>query len=62
MLFRSNKRKAFYGKCLVVVQNNGQGGVSQLTATGKGLKESRLDILSVDVKDQGANSYQLSNK
>lgn len=36
--FKANHRKAFYGKCLVVVQNNGQSGGIKLTATAEGLK------------------------
>lgn len=35
--FKDNHRKAFYGKCLVVVQNNGEGGNIKLTATAEGL-------------------------
>lgn len=35
--FKDNQRKAFYGKCLVVVQNNGEGGNIKLTATAEGL-------------------------
>lgn len=36
--FKANHRKAFYGKCLVVVQNNDQSGGIKLTATAEGLK------------------------
>lgn len=35
--FKDNHRKAFYGKCLVVVQNNGEDGNIKLTATAEGL-------------------------
>lgn len=35
--FKDNHRKAFYGKCLVVVQNNGADGNIKLTATAEGL-------------------------
>ena len=36
--FKDNHRKAFYGKCLVVVQNNGEPGGIKLTATAEGLE------------------------
>ena len=35
--FKDNKRKTFYGKCLVVLQNNGQTGTARLKAVSKGL-------------------------
>lgn len=44
--FKDNKRKAFYGKCLVVVQNNGNSGNARLTATADGLESAQLDIVS----------------
>ena len=37
--FKSNQRKAFYGKCLVVIQNNGQAGAIRLKAKAEGLPE-----------------------
>jgi len=37
--FKANHRKAFYGKCLVVLQNNGQSGSIRLTAAADGLKQ-----------------------
>jgi beta-galactosidase len=43
--FKDNKRKAFYGKCLVVLQNKGDKGDIELTATGAGLKTASLKVL-----------------
>ena len=37
--FKADNRKAFYGKCLVVVQNQGKEGGARITATSPGLKE-----------------------
>lgn len=42
--FKDSKRKAFYGKCLVVIQNNGKIGDIRLTATSKGLQQADLLI------------------
>lgn len=42
--FKDNKRKAFYGKCLVVLQNNGSTGKATLTATSDGLQNSKIEI------------------
>jgi beta-galactosidase len=42
--FKDNKRKAFYGKCLVVLQNKGLQGTLHLTASGEGLSDAHLDI------------------
>ena len=42
--FKDNHRKAFYGKCLVVVQNNGEHGDIELTATAEGLKAAVTKI------------------
>lgn len=44
--FKDNKRKAFYGKCLVVLQNNGKSGIATLTASSQGLKDASINILS----------------
>ena len=38
--FKANHRKAFYGKCLVVIQNNGKFGGIKLTATSEGLEKA----------------------
>ncbi len=37
--FKAPQRKAFYGKCMVVLQNNGKAGNIRLTATADGLKD-----------------------
>ncbi len=44
--FKANHRKAFYGKCLVVIQNNGEDGPIRLRATADGLDEARADLLA----------------
>ena len=42
--FKDNKRKAFYGKCLVVIQNNRKSGKIKLEATSEGLKHAQTTI------------------
>ncbi len=42
--FKAHHRKAFYGKCLVVLQNNGEKGKASLTATSEGLSSSQVEI------------------
>ena len=42
--FKDNKRKAFYGKCLVVIQNNGKKGKIRLDAQAEGLNRAHIDI------------------
>ena len=42
--FKAPERKAFYGKCLVILQNDGKGGVIELTASGKGLQGETIKI------------------
>ena len=42
--FKDNKRKAFYGKCLVVLQNNGKKGDIKLKAESEGLKHAQTVI------------------
>ncbi len=44
--FKDNKRKAFNGKCLVVLQNNGEIGTATLTANSNGLESSTIEITS----------------
>lgn len=44
--FKDNKRKAFNGKCLVVLQNNGEKGTATLTANSNGLESSTIKIKS----------------
>ncbi len=38
--FKDNHRKAFYGKCLVVVQNDGGTGEIRVTAASRGLEKA----------------------
>ena len=42
--FKDNKRRAFYGKCLVVVQNRGKQGTAHLMATSDGLQPADVEI------------------
>ena len=42
--FKDNKRKAFYGKCLVVLQNNGEKGEVRLVASSDALEQATLVI------------------
>lgn len=42
--FKDNHRKAFYGKCLVVVQNNGDSGSIKVTASAEGLGKTDVTI------------------
>lgn len=44
--FKDNNRKAFNGKCLVVLQNNGEKGTATLTAKSNGLESSTIEIKS----------------
>lgn len=44
--FKDNKRKAFYGKCLCVIQNNGKKGNIQLKASSQSLKECSINIVA----------------
>lgn len=44
--FKANHRKAFYGKCLVVLQNNGSAGSAVLTATADGLTTAQTTIVA----------------
>lgn len=48
--FKDNHRKAFYGKCLVVVQSNNEIGNIRITATSEGLKsaEAAIHCLPID--------------
>ena len=38
--FKDNQRKAFYGKCLVVIQSDGRSGGIKLTAASEGLEKA----------------------
>lgn len=42
--FKANHRKAFYGKCLAVIQNNGKTGNIKLTAVSSGLKSATATV------------------
>ena len=42
--FKDDKRKAYYGKCLVVLQNNGKRGKVTLTAESEGLKSAQVTV------------------
>lgn len=42
--FKDNKRKAFYGKCLLVVQNNGEAGKVSIKAMSDNLQSAATDI------------------
>ncbi len=42
--FKDNKRKAFYGKCLVVLQNTGDAGGARLKAVSDGLRDAEVSI------------------
>jgi len=44
--YKGNDRKAFYGKCLVIVQSTDQPGKIQLTATSPGLSPGLFIIQS----------------
>ena len=44
--FKDNKRKAFYGKCLVVLQNTGKPGEAKLTATSEGLSQAEISVVA----------------
>lgn len=42
--YKTNHRRAFRGRCLVIVQSNGNEGVITLTATGDGVKTGKLSL------------------
>ena len=42
--FKDNKRRAFYGKCLLVVQNNGKDGTVTITAQSNGLTNATTTL------------------
>lgn len=44
--FKDNKRKAFNGKCLVVLQNDGKTGAARLKAVAEGLEDAVVEIVS----------------
>lgn len=42
--FKSDKRKAFYGKAVLIVQNNGNTGTFSVTASSPGLKSTTVSL------------------
>jgi beta-galactosidase len=46
--FKDNHRKAFYGKCLVVLQSDGKSGKATLTATANGLNKAKMNLVFSD--------------
>ena len=42
--FKASERKAFYGKCLVVVKGENKSGVIHLTAESDGLLKEAIEI------------------
>ena len=42
--FKAPFRKAFHGKCLVVLQNDGNKGKASLTATSQGLQSAKVSL------------------
>jgi beta-galactosidase len=44
--FKAPQRKAFYGKCLVVIQSENAAGSIRLTANSDGLKSDSAIIVS----------------
>ncbi|MDE6290027.1 MAG: DUF4982 domain-containing protein [Muribaculaceae bacterium] len=45
--FKSDRKKAFYGRALVIVQNDGSEGQIRVKAASPGLKESTVSINSI---------------
>ncbi len=45
--FKADNRKAFYGKALIIVQNNGEGGPCTITATAPGLTSHTITVKSI---------------
>lgn len=45
-MFKADTRKAFYGKALLIVQNNGEKGEIRISATAPGLQPAELTIES----------------
>lgn len=48
--FKDNKRRAFYGKCLVVVQSNEDIGNIRITATADGLQSAEATVHCLGLK------------
>ncbi|MCD0489369.1 DUF4982 domain-containing protein [Pedobacter sp. MC2016-14] len=45
--FKDNKRKAYRGLCLAIIQSNGKPGTITLTATAKGLTSQSIQIQTI---------------
>lgn len=45
--FKADKRKAFYGKALLIVQSNGKNGNIQITATSPGLQTNTITLQTI---------------
>ena len=45
--FKSDRKKAFYGKALLIVRNNGDPGEIRVKAASPGLKEASVSINSI---------------
>ena len=45
--FKADRRKAFYGKALIILQNNGADGAATLTAASPGLATAKTIINSI---------------
>ena len=43
--FKDNKRHAFYGKCLVVLQSTGEEGNVTLKAKGEGVEDGEARLV-----------------
>jgi beta-galactosidase len=43
--FKAPRRKAFHGKCLVVVQSGEKSGILKLTATSPGLTADAVELI-----------------
>jgi beta-galactosidase len=41
---KASKRKAFNGRCMVLVQSTGEPGMIRVAATAPGLKPSTIDV------------------
>ena len=46
--FSDNKRRAFYGKCMLVVQNDGTQGMAKIVATADGLTPATVTITTME--------------
>jgi beta-galactosidase len=44
--YQDSKRKAFNGKCLLIVRSTGEGGTIKITATSSGLEEKSIEIIT----------------